>query len=192
MSNKRRTGYAYHGPKTPTLRSQKMRLDAAGCEVVFTDTAPHRIERDDMEFAVLEGDTLVVVSAFILGSGARDIAKIVKRICDKGVAIEVLGDDPVLLKTQEEIELFTSGAAKASRQVNAKRTTATRVRSGRKGKLDALSDDEFSYVEWLWRDGRVKQQVIADFANFIIKPKTDKDAVTRVNLAHKFNEDEGE
>ena len=182
MMKARKTGYAFHGKKTPTLKEQEDALLDLGCEVVFTDKSPARTERSAMINAgLMEGDLLVICGEYALGSGEADAAKVVAQVCELGVKIQVMDQEPVLYKTEESIAAFASRALKSSRKFNAIRTSATRVRSGRRGKLDDLSDAEWVFVKFWWARA-ARQQDVVDFCNGPLGCE----GVTRVNISHKI------
>lgn len=183
MSNSRRTGYAYHGKGTPTLEAQEKALTDAECEVVFTDTAPSRRERGEMINVGLEpGDVVVICKTSIIGSGAKDTADVVRAICARGCPIEVLGCGERMYTSEEDIRNFAALALKTSRRINVENMLDRRVRSGPKAKLDALSQEEWDHVKFLWHHGDAKQQVAVDFCKYRLNLKD----VTRVNIAQRI------
>lgn len=161
MSEGRRQGYAFQGPRTPKLPDQERALLDAGCVVVFTDTAPDRTEREDMIRFLRAGDEVVICKPSLIGSGADDTADAVRRIGAAGVSVEVLGCGAKVYTDEAEIRDFAAVALKVARRVNAERLNATRPRAGRRSSLEDMSDDQWAAVRFMW-ERRVPQRLIVE------------------------------
>ncbi len=182
MDRIRRTGYAYHGKGTPPLKEQEKALMDAECDVVFTDTAPSREDRDAMiDHALEAGDTVVICKTSIIGSGAKDTADMVRKICAKGCPIEVIGCGARLYTTEAEIRDFAALALKTSRSINARNMIDRRERAGPRGKLDSLTSEQWSTCKFLWFYPGVKQVVAVDYVNIECGV-----SATRVNIAQRI------
>ena len=90
-----RIGYARVSSSSQDLEIQKVRLSAAGCEVIRTETGSGasregRAELQDILEFLREGDELVVHRLDRLGRSTRDVLNLVHELDGKGASLRVL------------------------------------------------------------------------------------------------------
>lgn len=127
------------------------------------------------------GDTVLLAVPSVIGSGAKDTASAVTRICEAEALIQVVGFEARAYTTAADIENFAKEAVADSRKINATNMLARRSRAGPKGKLDTLTDDQWATAKWLWFHEKAKQQVAIDYVNERCGVKA-----TRVNIAQRI------
>lgn len=179
----KRFGYIATGPRTPDEQEQRRKLNKAGIHRydIVVDRLPDRSERRDLiEVALRDGDTLVIVSDAILGSGKKDTARTVHTLGKKGVAIEVLGGDPKVYAGKGEAERFGENAVLISRRINAKIVHET-TKIGRKEKWHMTEDAE-KILRILWHDKRVPLSIVLSVVNDAMGGRQGDVKVTRENL----------
>jgi len=180
----RKTGYVFHGSGTPKRAEQVKTLVDAGCveKELFIDAAPSRSDRETLiEVGIEPGDTIILAVPSVIGSGAKDTASAVARICEAGALIQVVGFEARAYSTDADIANFAKEAVADSRKINATNMLARRSRAGPKGKLDALTPDQWATTKWLWFHEKAKQQVAVDYVNECCGVKA-----TRVNIAQRI------
>lgn len=178
----RRTGYAFQNAKTMKILAQKKLLQETECDIIFEDIHPNRDERNAMISNFVAGDILVLCEPSLLASGKKDTVRVLTKLAQSGILIEVLGYKAHLFASKNEIENFANEALEKSRISNAKITSQTRLRSGPRGKLADLTSDEWDYVKWWWYRPGVKQQEVVDFCNGPLG----LDGITRNNINNRL------
>lgn len=186
----RTIAYIYHGNNTPPLKDQVAALASAGVKVhddtegALIDSAPSRDCRKSLlDYGLDRGDTLILAAPQIIGSGKVDTAKAVRRICvECGSLIQIAGYQAKAYLTEAAISGFTKDAVSASLRLNGQNAAARRSRSGPRGKLEDLTEDQWAMVRWLYLKDGVKQSVAVEFCNEFCGTK----GVNRVNIFQRI------
>ncbi len=180
----RTTGYVFHGKGTPARADQIKSLVDAGCaeEDIFFDAAPSREDREALiDGAIEPGDVILLAVPSVIGSGKKDTAEAVRRICLQGALIQVVGHAALAYTTESDIAEFATRALAASRKANVTNMLARRSRAGPTAKLDALTEEEWANTKFLWFHDGAKQRVAVDYVNIRCGVKA-----SRVNIAQRI------
>ncbi len=115
-------GYARVSAEEQTLQSQVDELEAAGCDLVFTDVASGaRTERVGLEEALAEvgeGDTLVVWRLDRMGRSLAHLVQLVAELAERGVHFRSLRDGVIDTTTASGELIFHLFAALAQFERN--------------------------------------------------------------------------
>lgn len=174
-------GYIFVGPRTVTARKQKNALVKVGVDRdrIWIDEAPSRLERDEMlERGLRQGDTVIVAMASAIGSGGntRDRAKVLKRLGELDVKLQVGEGPPILYDTPEKIDNYMKMAAAESRALNGR---ALGKKSTGRPIVYTVTDEQKQAICALWYNRNIDIAAVLSMASDMIgKP------VKRHHLKH--------
>ncbi|MDE1568802.1 recombinase family protein [Aquabacter sp. P-9] len=156
-------GYARVSTDGQSLESQIEHLSAAGCTIIFSETASGaKTERRELRKCIGKlkaGDVLVVTRLDRLARSTRDLLNVLAEVAEKGAAFRSISDAWADTTTPHGRLMLTilGGLAEFERELIRTRTgegrTRAKARGIKFGRKPRLSADQQAYVAKLKADG---------------------------------------
>jgi DNA invertase Pin-like site-specific DNA recombinase len=152
-------GYARVSTQDQTLALQQNALNAAGCELTFTDTVSGtKAKRPGLEETLTylrEGDTLVVWRLDRLGRSLRDLIDTVTELHERGIGFKSLTENIDTTTSGGKLVFHIFGAlAEFEREIIKERTRAgleaARARGRLGGRQYKLTEKQIEIVQQLY------------------------------------------